>query len=319
MITEIGGQESPLPTLNLIGTGKLGRALPRLLADAGLVRVQQLYNPNIDSAREAAVFIGCGAAVGTVNELAAADFWLLAVPDRAMADTVTALATLSLKWPDSTIFHCSGITSSAILQPLAEHGARIASVHPVHSFADPARSLSCFGGTFCSLEGQPEAVLTLSRWTEAIGGQPLIIESGQKALYHSAMTMASNNLVALLEVSVELLEKAGIPRDQGMSLIAPLVRQTAENIFARGTGAALTGPVQRGDADTIARHVKAIADARPDLLESYRALGRVTLSIARQQQQQQQTEMNSESGQPSEDQLQRSMNLIAGILDNIKP
>lgn len=304
----------PTPTLNLIGTGKLGTVLPRLLADADLVRIQQLYNPNIDSARRAAAFIGSGTPIADIDRLLTADCWLLAVPDGVMVNTVAELANLPLRWQDSIVFHCSGITGSMVLQPLAEQGALIASVHPVHSFADPSHSLNRFAGTYCSLEGQAEAVLALCRWVETIGGQPLIIDSDHKALYHSAMTMASNNLVALLEVSVELLANAGIPRNHAMRVIAPMVRQTADNVFNRGTGAALTGPILRGDAETVDRHVAAIAAATPDLLEIYRALGRITLKIARQQQQH--AASAPESGRRSGDHLQQSMNLIAGILDN---
>jgi len=287
-----GGHLTPVQTLTVIGSGRLGSVLPRLLVASGQVRPGQVFNPNLASARDAAAFITatlspgdtCSAdiAVDRVEQLCPADLWLLAVPDDRLAAVAGQLAALPLPWQGRTVFHCSGILSSSVLAVFAHRGARIASVHPAHSFADRHRSLASFAGSFCCLEGQPDALTRLTPLFEAIGGRPLVIDRDHKALYHAAMATAANHLVALLESSLRELQAAGIEPDLGRQLIAPLVKQTAANVFAQGTAPALTGPIQRGDADTIASHLDAISKATPGLLASYRALGLIALEIARQ-------------------------------------
>jgi len=313
------------PTLTVIGTGKLGITLPRLMVDAGQVRVRQIFNPNLQSALKAAHFIGDGSTgpdhvVTELDHLAAADLWLLAVPDSQIEPVAADLGELALPWDRSMVFHCSGILGARSLKALATRGACTASVHPAHSFADPRRSLSSFAGSFCSIEGDPKAIALLINLFEAIGGRVLIINSDAKPLYHGAMTVASNHLVALLESSLRLLEAAGIERDTGLQLIAPLVRQTADNVFAADTTDALTGPILRGDADTIDQHLQSIRTAIPEMLPGYQALGLITCDIATVRQARQDTG-TTESGRPrtgkplrQQEKLQQDMIRIEALL-----
>jgi predicted short-subunit dehydrogenase-like oxidoreductase (DUF2520 family) len=114
----------------------------------------------------------------------------------------------------------------------------------------------------------------------AMGAKPLALAADQWALYHAAAVLSINFHVALLDASLELWERAGIPRQQGLEAFAPIVRAGVENLLAHGPEQALTGPIRRGDATTVCRHLEAIATAPAEILELYRAGARRTLQLA---------------------------------------
>jgi predicted short-subunit dehydrogenase-like oxidoreductase (DUF2520 family) len=167
-----------------------------------------------------------------------------------------------------------------LLVPLAGGGAVVASAHPLHSFSAPLRSLDSFAGTVCAIEGDDAAVTTLLTLFTKIGATTAVIRAEAKPLYHAAAAMASNYLVALLDSSGALLHSAGIAPALATAMLKPLVRQTADNVFARDCEHALTGPIARGDWTTVAEHLRAIDQHLPVLLPLYRVLGTVTLAIA---------------------------------------
>ncbi|HEY8384947.1 MAG TPA: Rossmann-like and DUF2520 domain-containing protein [Porticoccaceae bacterium] len=269
-------------TLNVVGCGKLGTTLPRLLSDAGAVRIAGLYSRSAAQAEEARRFIGHGAPASELRALPAADLWLVAVSDDAIADTANQLAQLANDWRDTVVFHASGLHDSRLLAPLAAKGGLTASLHPAHSFADREKSLRTFAGTCCALEGHPEAKARLTALFSLMEVRLFEIEAAVKPLYHAATAMASNYLVSLLHASLTLLEKAGIAEADASTLLAPLVNQTAGNVFARGPVKALTGPISRGDRDTVARHLSHVTASSPELVDLYLSLGRATLDLARE-------------------------------------
>ena len=110
---------------------------------------------------------------------------------------------------------------------------------------------------------------------------PLQVAPGGKPLYHAGAVFASNYLVAIFHAAERLFEAAGIPREEGRSALGRLAEGTLENVKASGPEGALTGPVERGDDRTVARHLEAIRRIRPDLVAPYTALGRLALELAR--------------------------------------
>jgi predicted short-subunit dehydrogenase-like oxidoreductase (DUF2520 family) len=274
---------NPLPHLNIVGAGRLGRTLARLWREAGMLHIGAVYSRAPASRRSAIEFIGGGKPCTHVADLPPATMTLIAVPDAAIAGVAIGLADAIPDWRDQLVFHCSGLHSSQLLAPLAARGAAVASAHPLHSFADPIRSLGTFTGTVCALEGDSAAVATLSALFEGIAATTVVIEADAKPLYHAAAAMASNYLVALLDSSAALLASAGIAPTLTTAMLEPLVRQTTDNVFARGADHALTGPIARGDWTTVAAHLRAIEDRQPALLPLYRALGVATLAIAERQ------------------------------------
>ncbi len=267
-------------TLNIIGAGHVGQTLGHLWAHSGLLKITHILNRSLPSAAHAATFIGQGKAVMHWDELIPADYYLLGCPDQAIADCCQRLAASGLLRAGDVVFHCSGALGSELLQPAREQGALIASVHPVKSFADPARAIQTFANTYCGVEGDAAALDLLRPLLAGLGGVSFVIDATHKTLYHAASVVACNYLVALQEVSVQLFAEAGVERALAMKILQPIVTETVGNIFTLGTERALTGPIARGDYPVVARQLAALQDWQPERAELYRLLGREALALA---------------------------------------
>jgi predicted short-subunit dehydrogenase-like oxidoreductase (DUF2520 family) len=264
--------------LNIVGAGHVGRTLGRLFAARGVFSIQDVTTRSGASAREAVAFIGAGTpAIGAVRP---ADVWMLAVADDAIGPVAAALAQ-SASMAGSVVFHCSGAKASSELEVLRRAGALVASVHPVRSFADPAAVAAAFDGTFCGVEGDAAALAVLLPAFAAIGARPVRIDPAAKTVYHAAAVFASNYLVTVMDAALRAYQAAGIPADVARELARPLATETLSNVLRLGPEAALSGPIARGDAATVARQHGAVAawDGPTGVL--YDALATATWDLAR--------------------------------------
>lgn len=265
-------------TFTILGAGRLGRTLGRVL-------VAQGYEPagittrSLRSARQAAAFIGGGEAT-TSNARAAAkgDLVLITTPDGAIAPLARDLAASRLSWSRRIVAHTSGALSSAALEPLARQGARTASLHPLASVAEP-RSETLKGTPF-AIEGDPGAVTALRRLVQGLGGVPVTIPRQAKVLYHLVACLLSNDLVALLAIGLDAARGLGLSRRDAARLYLPLVRGTVENVARLGPVKALTGPVSRGDVTTLRLHAEALRTLPPDLRRLHRILALRSTALA---------------------------------------
>ena len=272
-----------MKTLSVIGCGKLARTLGCLWSQQGLFRLGDLLNRSEESGRQAADFLGAGRVVSSFADLQPADIFLIATVDDAIVSCCNDLAASGILRPGNVVFHCSGLAPSTLLESAVREGAAVASVHPVKSFADPAKAVETFAGTFCALEGDPGALNLLQSAFEAIGGRCFSIDPAQKSLYHAGMVVISNYLTTLLETGGQIFERVGLPRTEAFKVMEPIVKGVVENVFTLGTTQSLTGPFSRGDVETIRHHLVALAKEDPLLDETYRQLGRATLVLSRQQ------------------------------------
>lgn len=270
-------------TVNLLGAGRLGRSLGRLIATDREAVLQDVLTTRADSAVSAVAFIGAGRAVHDLAALRPAGLWLLTPPDAAIAPLATALAGTGLLRAGDVVCHCSGALPSSLLAPLRAAGAAVASVHPLKSFADPAAAAASFAGTWCTAEGDAEALQCLQPLFERLGARVARMDAAGKTLYHAAAVLMCNDLVALMEAGLRSAEAAGLEREAALAMFGPLVRETLDNVFRIGSVRALTGPVARGDAAVVARQHQALQALDPRLAEAYRALAAVALDLARQQ------------------------------------
>jgi predicted short-subunit dehydrogenase-like oxidoreductase (DUF2520 family) len=131
-------------------------------------------------------------------------------------------------------------------------------VHPVRSFADPAAVAQDFAGTFCGVEGDAAALAQLAPALAAIGARTVAIDAAAKTVYHAAAVFASNYLVTVVDAALRAYQAAGIPADVARELARPLATETLANVFRLGPEAALSGPIARGDMQTVARQQNAI-------------------------------------------------------------
>jgi predicted short-subunit dehydrogenase-like oxidoreductase (DUF2520 family) len=267
-------------TLNIIGAGHLGRVLGRLFAASGAFEVQDVLTRSAGSARDAASFIGAGRPIEALAGMRRADAVMLAVTDDQIEPVCAALAA-AFPLDGVLVFHCSGAKSSAALLAAAEKGALTASVHPVRSFADPEGVARDFAGTLCGLEGDPRALALLEPALAAIGARAVPIDAAAKTVYHAASVFASNYLVTVLDTALRAYQAAGIPEQVARELARPLATETLENVFRLGPRAALSGPIARGDFDTVARQQAALDAWEAPAGQLYRALAEATAGLAR--------------------------------------
>jgi predicted short-subunit dehydrogenase-like oxidoreductase (DUF2520 family) len=219
----------------IVGAGRLGHALAAALRDAGV----EVEGPlGRDATPQAGVVLLC-------------------VPDGEIAN-----AAQSLPLDEQLIGHCSGATT---LEPLGERGGF--SLHPLMTV--PEGGSADFAGAGCAVAGtRPQALDTATALATALGMRPVHVADEDRAAYHAAASIAANFLVTLEAGAERLAATAGVPRE----LLAPLARAALENWAADGGEHALTGPVARGDHETIARQREAIEERAPDLLDTFDAL-----------------------------------------------
>jgi predicted short-subunit dehydrogenase-like oxidoreductase (DUF2520 family) len=252
----------------LAGPGRAGTTLALALASRGWTPVGVAgRRADAGSVLRAAALLGAPARA--VDEAGrGADLVVVATPDAAIADTAAALAP-GLR-PGALVVHLSGACPLEELDKLRalRPDVEVGSLHPLQSLPDPKVGVARLPGSWCAVEGGP----AVERLALTLGLRPFRVDPAHRARYHAAATIASNHLVALLGQAARVATAAGIPPEA----LLPLVRASVDNVDALGAAGALTGPVARGDADTVARHLDALpADER----SAYRALALEALHL----------------------------------------
>ena len=242
----------------LVGPGRAGTALAGALASRGwtvtAVAGRSATSPSVRAGAER-----FGARPAEVEDAGrGAALVLVATPDGAIADVACAVAP-GLE-EGTLVLHLSGACGPAELDKLqtARPDVVIGALHPLQSFPapdglDPHDGIARIAGSWCAVDGPPE----VERIAISLGLRPFRLDGDQRARYHAAATIASNHLVALMGQVERLAESAGVPPEAFL----PLVRSTLDNVEAHGAASALTGPVRRGDAETVRRHLAALPDS----------------------------------------------------------
>lgn len=269
------------PGVSIIGCGRVGTALAIFLARAGYP-IAGLASKTIASAQNAAVLAGTGQVFAHAEDAAKrGKIVFITTPDAAIQEVFETLTTQKAFLPGAVVFHCSGALSSCIFSTVPD--LSLGSIHPLQSFAphEPDQP-SPFKGVNISVEGDDLAVAQGTKTIGDLGGISFTIPTRAKTLYHAAAVVASNYLVTIEHFAVELLKEADLSESRAYEILEPLIFGTLANIGRKGTMAALTGPVARGDYKIVAAHLADIEKKRPDYLELYKTLGRRTLEIAEQ-------------------------------------
>lgn len=243
---------APLGRLVILGAGRAGGALARAGRRAGL---------DVELA-------GRGARLGERR----GETVLLCVPDRE----ITAACEVAARARPAFVGHTSGASGLDALDSAARSGAGVFSLHPLQTIPAPDAEVA---GAPCAVSGDGAASLDLARrLAQRLGLLPFTVPEERRAAYHAAAAIASNFLVALEESAAELASRCGI--DDPRAVLAPLVLRSAANWSEHGRGA-LTGPIARGDDETVERHRQALAETAPELLPLYEALAERTRELAR--------------------------------------
>ena len=267
---------------SVIGCGRVGICLSAFLFKEGY-EPAGFFSRSRSSAQAARTAAGCGTVFDTAEGCArAGDIVFITTPDGIIGRICDDLARQNVLGPETMVFHLSGAHSSQILARAKQAGAVVGSIHPLQSFTpyEPGQA-SPFKGINISVEGDPDAVVMGKEIAAALGAQAFAIPTESKTLYHASAVVASNYLVTLVQFALTLLMETGLKEDAAFDILSPLIKGTLSNIGAKGCTRALTGPVARGDHETVSRHLADIDEKLPEFSGLYRLLGKHTLDIAR--------------------------------------
>lgn len=244
--------------VTILGRGRVGCSLGRALEQAGV-------DVRIVAAREDA-------------RSARGRLVVLAVPDEAIGAVADRVAT-AVGDERPPVVHLSGACGLEPLSALADAGFAVGVLHPFLPFPS-VRPPEVFRGATIGIEASVPALESrLDDVARAIGGVPTRVPGDRWSLYHAAAVMASNYLVVLAAQATELLEQAGFDRDGAVRALLPLMSGTLENLAREGLPHALSGPLRRGDAETVERHLRAL-EPLPEIAATYRALAVPGLELA---------------------------------------
>lgn len=262
-------------TVAIVGAGNVGSALAISLHNSGYQIIEVVSRKSARSVRRARMLAASagGQAIGLEDADCRAQLVWLCVSDGAIAQVAGHLAQRS-GWKGRVVFHSSGALSSDELLPLKKAGASVASVHPMMSFVRGAAP--DLGGVTFAIEGDTIALRTAREIIRRLKGRALAIRKQDKALYHAWGAFASPLLIAELAAAERVASAIGISSRDARRTLAPMLRRTIENYIANGAAAAFSGPIVRGDVDTVRRHVVALKRV-PRAREVYLALAKEAL------------------------------------------
>ena len=263
-------------SVGVVGAGRVGVVLAAALAQAGhkVVAVSAVSDA---SRRRVDELLPGPPVLAPPQVLAAAELALLTVPDDVLPGLVEGLAAAGDIAPGQLLVHTSGRYGVAVLDPATRAGALPLALHPAMTFTGRREDLArlvgaCFGVT------APEPLRPIAEaLVVEMGSDPQWVEEELRPLYHAALAAGSNHLATLVNESVDLLRRCGVEEPE--RLLAPLLGASLDNALRAGD-AALTGPVARGDAGTVAAHINVLREVSPDTAAAYIAMARLTADRA---------------------------------------
>ena len=263
-------------TIGFIGAGVTGTALACQLWRQGYKVVAASSRSITSAQRLAAKIEDCVACYSPQQVVDLARVVFITTPDDIIADIAA-----NLKWrPGQTVIHCSGVHSIDILEPAQKCGAHVCCLHPLQTFAGIEEAIANIPGSTFALEGDDFGLSLTRDMATAMKGNIIVLKAGDKVLYHAAAVTLSNYLVTLMKTSADLWQSFGIPQEEAIKALLPLLKGTVNNIERVGIPGCLTGPIARGDVKTIRKHVAALEKDHPDAIDTYRLMGLKTLKIA---------------------------------------
>jgi predicted short-subunit dehydrogenase-like oxidoreductase (DUF2520 family) len=263
------------PTVAIVGPGRLGRALALELTRAGY-RIREIVARDAAASRRRArnlAKLSRGAAVTSKNAHLDASLIWFCVPDRDISSTARELAPRA-DWKGKIAFHSSGALASDELNVLRQRGAAVAAVHPLMTFVRGA--VPSLKGVPFGVEGDTVAVRMARGIVRKLGGEVFSVPRDKKAAYHAWGAFTSPLLVTLLVTAEQVARVAGFSKADARRNMLPIVKQTLANYVKLGPAGAFSGPIVRGDVETVRKHLRVLQKV-PAAREVYAALTRAAL------------------------------------------
>jgi predicted short-subunit dehydrogenase-like oxidoreductase (DUF2520 family) len=264
--------------IGIIGAGKVGISIGFVLKQKGMKveAVSDLFEGPLSVARK---YLGEGVhyTFDSAEVVAASDVIVIATQDRVIRDVAAAIAEKAKSLEGKLFFHTSGAHPASLLEPLGTKGARLGALHPLQTFPDIDSAIKVLPGTYIFIEGEENSIDTLRTIGRALGFDVVRIEGEHKVLYHLSAVFVCNLLCALLYAGEEIMDKIGIE----FKPFLPIIKATLANIESKGPLMSLTGPIIRGDVETVLSHLEAMKDMEL-YAKAYRALSLVALQMAKE-------------------------------------
>ena len=267
---------TPRYSLGIVGSGRVAQALGAALRDSGMP-VDAIAARRPGAAQNAAAFAGAAAPMSIEDIAIHCTHLIVAVADDAVAEVSHRLAEAGLR--EGIILHTCGSSGPALLGDLRKAGNAVGVLHPLQTIPDGMRGSRALPGSAFAYGGDTAAKEFAATIIQQLNGRRLEVKADGWQHYHAAAVMACNYPVALVDAALGLLQHAGIGGSDALNALAPLIRSTIENLLSSSPDAALTGPIRRGDASTVRRHMQALA-ASPEDRALYACVGKRTLALA---------------------------------------
>ena len=277
------GPAEPTPSVFIMGAGVVGTALAARLVRAG-IPVTGLHGRQVELTDAARAISGVVGSTGDVPQiLSESDVIIISVRDDRVSEVAERLASEGRLRREQILLHTSGANPARLILAAAlPHVRAVGTLHPLVSFADARVAVEGLQQVAFGIEGDEPARAIAKRIVRALGARAVFLEAENLALYHAGAVMASNYVVALADTAQSLLIKAGVPADQALPILIPLLQSVVQNLAQLGLPGALTGPVARGDVESVERHIGTLEARAPELVALYRLVGRDVLRLARE-------------------------------------
>lgn len=257
-----------------IGAGRTGCSIGKFFAEAG-VPIAGYFDSSKEAADSAAAFTGSQSFAGYESLAAESSLIFLTTPDGIIPKVWEALRQYPIA--DKIICHCSGALSSGVFEGIENTHACGCSLHPMLPFSDRFSSYEQLSHAFFTIEGQAHAVQAVSDLFTGLGCTVCRISGECKPKYHAAASILSNHVAAVFDTGYRLLEECGFSRNAAIQATEGLIRQNVENILRNDCIRALTGPIERGDAETVSKHLACLNEEDKKM---YQTLGLKLVKIA---------------------------------------
>lgn len=260
--------------IGIIGAGRVGTSVGKYFAQSGKT-VVGFYDNEQMAAKEAAEFAQTDCFLRLEELVRRSDTLFITSPDGIIREVWDCIREMSIE--SKIICHCSGSLSSDVFSGIEDKHAYACSIHPMLAFSDKFSSYKQLNQAFFTIEGDKYAVQEMKAFMESLGNQVCEIAKEQKGLYHAAASVLSNHVVAVLAAGYELLVESGFSEQFARLASANLVLGNVQSVVEKGPVKALTGPIERGDALTVQKHLACIPD---EMREMYCVLGNRIVQLA---------------------------------------
>lgn len=242
--------------IGIIGAGRVGFSIGRFLSDRN-IHIVGYYDSDYDNAVSAAKFTKTDCFSDIEQLVNLSDTLFITTPDSIISQVWDCIKEMSVS--NKIICHFSGSLSSDVFSGADKLGTKVCSVHPMLAFNDKYSSYKNLDNAFFTVEGNEAAVLAVENLLCPLGAEVCRIKSDSKPLYHTAASVLSNSVIALLDLGYSLLQQCGFSREEAINATSRLVTGNINSVLNNDCISALTGPIERADGQTVEKHLQSLS------------------------------------------------------------